>query len=94
MIIPTGMNAVQKMEKNMSRHLNMSVDALDRERRCHRSNLELAAADWRRPAGQPANAGEASSVAAAIAMIRTLPSMPPSHRERIFRYAAGTGPAA
>jgi len=44
MITPTGMYAVQKREKNMSRHLSMSVGALDRERRCRRSSLEPALA--------------------------------------------------
>src|SRR5262249_48774280 len=47
MTMQTGMYAVQKTEKNMSRHLSMSVGALDRERCCRRANLELAAAHWR-----------------------------------------------
>jgi hypothetical protein len=38
MTMQTGMYAVQKTEKNMSRHLSMAVDALDRERRHRRSN--------------------------------------------------------
>src|SRR5262249_26142155 len=47
MTMQTGMYAVQKTEKNMSRHLSMSVGALNRERCCRRANLELAAAHWR-----------------------------------------------
>jgi len=55
MTMQTGMYAVQKTAKNMSRHLSMSVDA-SIERRCRRSNLELAAADpylAERPTLQP-----------------------------------------